>query len=267
MTGEIWQVRIEGKVYEADTTTLIEWAAGGYVQAADKVKKGSLDWTEAKNVPILRGPLQQFQTNPPQPQQPQGYANPAFQNQGYASPGYGNPGGYQAGDQGWYAGEPEKPKTGLAAFMARFETPIFSGYVLWSTAIAIVTAVLAPIVWLVAGPIPASLLCILVGGLIGLLSGLLFLVAAFNTSTLWGLGCIFVPFVSLLFLVMNWEVAKRPFIANVIGTVLLFGGYVPLLSALPHPEESRFIHRNGIISVARPGVEPAMVLSLPVRLS
>jgi hypothetical protein len=107
----------------------------------------------------------------------------------------------------------------------------------------------------------------LVGALISLLSSLLFLVAAFNTNTLWGLGCIFVPFVSLLFLVLNWDVAKRPFIANIIGTVLMLGGYVPLLSHLPQPEESRFIHRNGVISVGRSGAEPVTVLSLPVRLS
>lgn len=263
MAGDVWQVKIEGKVYEADTDTLVEWAAGGYVQPTDKIKKGALDWTEAKNVPILRGPLQQFQMNPPQA--PQGYANPGFQNQGYASPGYGNPGGYQMGGHGWP--EPERPKTGLAAFMARFETPIFSGYALWMTAIAIVTAVLAPIVWLVVGPFPAALMCLVIGALITVISGLIFLATAFNTSVLWGLGCIFVPFVSLLFLVMNWDVAKRPFIVNLIGTVLALAGYVPLLSSLPRPEESRFIHRNGVISVARPGTEPATVLSLPVRLS
>lgn len=267
MTGELWQVKIEGNVYEADTNTLVEWAAGGYVQPADKVKKGSLDWTEAKNVPMLRGPLQQFQTNPPQPQQPQGYANPAFQNQGYASPGYGNPGGYQASGQGWYPGEPEKPKTGLAAFMARFETPIFSGYVLWLTAVCVVTLVLAPLVWAIAGGLPAALLCVGVGAIVSIIGAVVYLITAFNVNILWGLGCFFVPGVSLLFLILNWEVAKRPFILSVIGSALMFAGYLPLLSSLPNPEESRFIHRNGIISVARPGAEPAMVLSLPVRLS
>lgn len=264
MAGDVWQVKIEGKVYEADTDTLVEWAAGGYVQPGDKVKKGALDWTEAKNVPVLRGPLQQFQMNPPQP--PQGYANPGFQNQGYASPGYGNPGGYQSG-QGWYAGEPEKPKTGLAAFMARFETPIFNGYVLWLTAVCVVTLVLAPLVWAIGGGIPAALLCLGVGAVVSIIGGLVFLVTAFNVNLLWGLGCFFVPGVSLIFLILNWDVAKRPFILSLIGTALMLAGYVPLLSSLPRPEESRFIHRNGIISVARPGTEPATVLSLPVRLS
>ncbi len=263
MAGDVWQVKIEGKVYEADTDTLVEWAAGGYVQPTDKIKKGALDWTEAKNVPILRGPLQQFQMNPPQA--PQGYANPGFQNQGYASPGYGNPGGYQMGGHGWP--EPERPKTGLAGFMARFETPIFSGYVLWLTAVCVVTLVLAPLVWAIAGGPAAALLCIGVGAIVSIIGSLLFLVTAFNVNLLWGLGCFFVPGVSLIFLILNWNVAKRPFILSLIGAAVMFAGYVPLLSSVPHPEESRFIHRNGVISVTRSGSEPAMVLSLPVRLS
>lgn len=260
----VWQVKIEGKVYEADTNTLIEWAAGGYVQPGDKVKKGSLDWTEAKNVPVLRGPLQQFQMNPPQPQQPQGYANPAFQNQGYASPGYGNP----AGDQGWYGGQPEKPKTGLMAFMARFETPIFSGYVLWLTAFALLALAVSPVIWLAASAKVAFFFLLCVGVLISAIGFFGFLSAAFNVNFLWGLGCFLIPGLSLVFLILNWEVAKRPFIVNLIGTFVVFASYVPLLYAFPStPEESRFIHRNGIISVARPGTEPATVLSLPVRLS
>lgn len=55
MSNEIWQVMIEGQVYEADTETLKSWALDGYVQPTDKIKKGTLSWTEARHVPLLRG--------------------------------------------------------------------------------------------------------------------------------------------------------------------------------------------------------------------
>lgn len=257
MTGDVWQVMIEGKTYEADTATLVQWAAEGYVQPGDKVKKGALNWAEARHVPMLREPLQRFQMQPPQPQA------------GYASPGYGNPGGYQMSGQGWHAAEPEQPKTGLAGFMARFETPIFSGYVLWLTAVCVVTLILTPFVWLIAGGPAAGLFCVGVGALVSIIGSLLFLVTAFNVNLLWGLGCFFVPGVSLVFLIMNWDVAKRPFILSLIGAALMFAGYVPLLSSVPRPEESRFIQRDGIISVPRvtANLERADVLSLPVHLA
>jgi len=40
----------------------------------------------------------------------------------------------------------------------------------------------------------------------------------------WGLGSIFVPFVSLIFVITHWEVAKRPFLVSVAGSILLIVG-------------------------------------------
>lgn len=51
------------------------------------------------------------------------------------------------------------------------------------------------------------------------------LIAAFSTSVWWGLGCLLLSPVSLLFLVMHWDVAKNPFFLQVAGfVVVLIGG-------------------------------------------
>ena len=49
---------------------------------------------------------------------------------------------------------------------------------------------------------------------------------AFRVSILWGLGCLFLPFVSLFFLITNWDKAGRPFLIGLLGAVVLVGGVI-----------------------------------------
>ena len=63
------------------------------------------------------------------------------------------------------------------------------------------------------------------GVILSLIGGLWIVVNAFRTSVLWGLGALLVPFVSLIFAIMNFGENKIPLILSVIGTVLLFMGY------------------------------------------
>ncbi len=44
-----------------------------------------------------------------------------------------------------------------------------------------------------------------------LIGGLGFLIAAFKTSILWGLGCLLFYPISLVFLILYWQDAKNPF--------------------------------------------------------
>ncbi len=44
-----------------------------------------------------------------------------------------------------------------------------------------------------------------------LIGGIWLLVVAFQQDVVWGLACLFIPFVSLIFLVKYWEKASRPF--------------------------------------------------------
>lgn|GEM_PF-2371145 len=69
---------------------------------------------------------------------------------------------------------------------------------------------------------------LLAGGiLIALVSSISFVVGAFRVGVWWGLGCLFVAPVSLVFTVVHWKVAKRPFLVNLAGVACtLLGCYV-----------------------------------------
>lgn len=51
--NEVWQVDVNGTVYEAPFIELGEWIDGGSLLPDDKVRKGNLRWIEARKVPAL----------------------------------------------------------------------------------------------------------------------------------------------------------------------------------------------------------------------
>jgi len=57
-----------------------------------------------------------------------------------------------------------------------------------------------------------SIILFVIGGLIAIIYGIQLLILAFRKSIWWGLGYLFVPFVSLIFVFVNWSEAKRPFL-------------------------------------------------------
>jgi hypothetical protein len=72
------------------------------------------------------------------------------------------------------------------------------------------------------------------GGLILLLvGGLMFLLSAFSESILWGLGVLFVPFVSLAFLILHWGRAKDSFFLQLWGLALVMLGVLAFKVHLP----------------------------------
>lgn len=50
------------------------------------------------------------------------------------------------------------------------------------------------------------------------------LIAAFKTSVLWGLGCLLIAPVSLIFLFLHWNVAKNPFFLQLAGFAIMLLG-------------------------------------------
>lgn len=52
-SNDLWQVEVNGQVYEAAFGELGEWIAGGSLLPGDKVRKGKLRWIEARKVPSL----------------------------------------------------------------------------------------------------------------------------------------------------------------------------------------------------------------------
>ena len=69
-------------------------------------------------------------------------------------------------------------------------------------------------------------LLIIVGVLVALVGGIGMLLVAFRESILWGLGCFFIPLVSLIFLISHWDDAKKPFFIQLSGIALIILGGV-----------------------------------------
>jgi hypothetical protein len=65
------------------------------------------------------------------------------------------------------------------------------------------------------------MLLIVLGGLACLYGGIVILVHAFQKSILWGLGSLFIPFVALIFVVLNWAENMKPFLIYLAGAVLV----------------------------------------------
>ena len=69
-----------------------------------------------------------------------------------------------------------------------------------------------------------------VGGLlylVALVFGIMLLVQAFKVHVLWGLGSLFVPFVGLIFAIMHWPQAKKPFLGALGATLAAMVFMVP----------------------------------------
>lgn len=58
------------------------------------------------------------------------------------------------------------------------------------------------------------------GSLIMLVGSIMFLVAAFGESLMWGIGSLCLPPVGLVFIVLHWDKAKKAFLVQLLGAVL-----------------------------------------------
>jgi hypothetical protein len=66
---------------------------------------------------------------------------------------------------------------------------------------------------------------LLVSGLVVFLIGSIwYLITTFRVGLLWGLGCMFLPFISIIFLFLHWKVAARPFFISMLGVTIAFSG-------------------------------------------
>ncbi len=66
----------------------------------------------------------------------------------------------------------------------------------------------------------AWMVLLVVGSLGSLAAFVWLLVIAFRESTLWGLACLFIPFVALIFVMKFWDQAKLPFFGCLAGSAL-----------------------------------------------
>ena len=63
-----------------------------------------------------------------------------------------------------------------------------------------------------------------IGYIIMLVGSIWVLVVAFQESVLWGVCALLIPFAALVFVVMNWEKAGKPFLISLAGIVPLVIG-------------------------------------------
>ena len=80
-----------------------------------------------------------------------------------------------------------------------------------------------------------SLILLVMGLVLFVIGGFWFLVATFRVGILWGLACLFIPIVPLIFLFVHWPEARRPFFLQLASFViillaLLLGAHLPLPS-------------------------------------
>jgi WD40 repeat protein len=80
-----------------------------------------------------------------------------------------------------------------------------------------------------------------VGLVIALTGSIWFLVRAFRESFLWGLGCLLIPFVALVFLIKHFSKVAVPFAVYLAGTALLGVG---LYEYVDHQPKSAATQRN-----------------------
>ena len=64
------------------------------------------------------------------------------------------------------------------------------------------------------------------GAVMAFIGEIWFLVASFRVSILWGLGCFFIPFVGLFFLIKHWSDAAKPFGVSVLGNIMIIVAFI-----------------------------------------
>ena len=93
----------------------------------------------------------------------------------------------------------------------------------------------------------STLHMILVGSglVIFFIGGLWYTIETFRVGLLWGLSCLFLPLISVVFLFVHWRVAARPFFISMLGVALLISGtfLVPVGGAALHMSKSRSTQR------------------------
>ena len=80
-----------------------------------------------------------------------------------------------------------------------------------------------------------GVIAIWIGLALLVLGGVFFLIAAFREGILWGLGVVFLPFVSLVFLIVNWQRAKGAFFLQLYGFAFVLLGVLAFDARLPTP--------------------------------
>jgi len=69
-----------------------------------------------------------------------------------------------------------------------------------------------------------GIVLMIVGFLVALVGGIGILIEAFKEHVLWGIGSLLFSPVSLVFVILHWDRAGKPFLLNLGGVVVMFLG-------------------------------------------
>ena len=69
-------------------------------------------------------------------------------------------------------------------------------------------------------------LLFLVGAIVSFVGSIMVLIKAFQESILWGLGSLLIPFVILVFVLLNWYEAKQGFLTMLAGAAVTILGLI-----------------------------------------
>jgi len=87
------------------------------------------------------------------------------------------------------------------------------------------------------------LIIMFTGLVVALIGGVRMLISAFRKSVLWGLGCLFVPFCSLIYLVVDWDNAKSGFFLYLKGVGLILVASVVAVVTAPNFKAAQALQR------------------------
>jgi hypothetical protein len=65
---------------------------------------------------------------------------------------------------------------------------------------------------------------LVLGGIVLFVGNIMVLIQAFRASIVWGLGSLFIPLVSLIFVATHWAESKKGFLIALLGLVVLLAG-------------------------------------------
>ena len=65
---------------------------------------------------------------------------------------------------------------------------------------------------------------LVIGIIIGVVGGIWLLITAFQESVGWGVACLLLPIVSLIFVFLHWQEAKKPFLIGLAGNLIALAG-------------------------------------------
>jgi len=69
-------------------------------------------------------------------------------------------------------------------------------------------------------------------GIVSLISFIWVVVIAFKQDIIWGLGCLFIPLIIIVFGIMHWDKCKKPFLIYVVTSIVLGVMYFKIVYAV-----------------------------------